>query len=135
MLLLISCGAGWLTNHLRSHPIQLFRHYVPAGTFQISVAVASPLLDFHREHQPILFVDLRPPQAFRSGSIPGAIQAQDPQLVEKALKAPGVVCYGDNLEESVELAAQLRERGALTCVALTEGWQGWLAARYPIGRP
>ena len=134
-LLLISCVLGLLVNRLRPNSVPLFRHYVPAGTYQITVAVARPLLDFQRDHQRILFVDLRPPDTYRNGSIPGAINAEDPELLPRALKAPGVVCFGDNLDQAVELAAQLRERGVLTCVALAEGWKGWLAVRSPIERP
>ena len=93
ILLIVSCAAGLLVNRVSGTRVQLFRRYVPAGKYQISVAVASPLLNFHREGQRIVFLDVRPPEVFRAGCIPGAVnvpdQAVNPELLEKVLRAPG----------------------------------------------
>ena len=138
ILLCVSCAAGGLANHFSPTRIQLFRHYVPAGRYQVPLPVASPLLNFHRDGLRVVFLDIRPPELFRVACIPGAINVPDlkivPELLERLTRAPGVVCYGDDLGEAIELVAQLQERGVVTSVVLTEGWQGWKTAGFPTSK-
>ena len=124
---------GLLVNWLGPHHLSLLRHHVVPGTFQIDPRSARELLDYRLNGLAIVFLDVRRPEEFGAGCVPGAINVPDsklsPELIITMQKAPAVIVYGDSPEDAIaiELAARLRELGMSHSVSLSGGWRAWLS--------
>jgi rhodanese-related sulfurtransferase len=87
----------------------------------------------------VTFVDCRPPDAFQSGHISGALSLpSDRELPLAALdmlrSAQTIIAYCDALggcESSQRLAARLRELGLPDVRILKDGLPAWLHSGYP----
>ena len=88
--------------------------------------------------QPVVVVDLRKPQEFRGGHLPGAISVPLSELDRRFAEiptSPMVVLYCQcPIEEAATAYAFLESKGYLNHVVLEEGYDGWLRRRYPITR-
>ena len=88
--------------------------------------------------QPVVVVDLRKPQEFRGGHLPGAISLPLAELERRFAEiptSPMVVLYCQcPIEEAATAYAFLESKGYLNHVVLEEGYEGWLRRRYPISR-
>jgi len=88
--------------------------------------------------QPVVVVDLRQPQEFRGGHLPGAISVPLAELDRRFAEiptSPMVVLYCQcPLEEAATAYNFLETKGYLNHVVLEEGYDGWLRRRYPVTR-
>ncbi len=86
--------------------------------------------------QPVVVVDLRKPQEFRGGHLPGAISVPLAELDRRFAEiptSPMVVLYCQcPIEEAATAYAFLETKGYLNHVVLEEGYDGWLRRRYPV---
>ena len=86
--------------------------------------------------QPVVVVDLRKPQEFRGGHLPGAISVPLGELDRRFAEiptSPMVVLYCQcPIEEAATAYAFLESKGYLNHVVLEEGYDGWLRRRYPV---
>jgi ArsR family transcriptional regulator len=86
--------------------------------------------------QPVVVVDLRKPQEFRGGHLPGAISVPLAELARRFAEiptSPMVVLYCQcPIEEAATAYAFLESKGYLNHVVLEEGYDGWLRRRYPV---
>jgi rhodanese-related sulfurtransferase len=86
--------------------------------------------------QPVVVIDLRKPQEFKAGHLPGAISVPMTELDRRFGEIPTtpmVVLYCQcSVEEAATAYAFLETRGYLNHVVLQEGYVGWLRRRYPI---
>ena len=86
--------------------------------------------------QPVVVIDLRKPQEFKAGHLPGAISVPLTELdcrFDEIPTTPMVVLYCQcSVEEAATAYAFLETRGYLNHVVLKEGHEGWLRRRYPI---
>jgi len=103
-----------------------------------SVAMTEPdylkwLID---SRQPVVVVDLRKPQEFRGGHLPGAISVPLAELDRRFAEiptSPMVVLYCQcPIEEAATAYAFLEAKGYLNHVVLEGGYDGWLRRRYPV---
>ena len=85
--------------------------------------------------QPVVVIDLRKPQEFRAGHLPGAISVPMAELDRRYAEiptSPMVVLYCQcPVEEAATAYAFLEAKGYLNHVVLQEGYDGWLRRRYP----
>ena len=103
-----------------------------------SVAYTEP--DYLRwlidSRQPVVVIDLRKPQEFKAGHLPGAISVPMSELDRRFAEiptSPMVVLYCQcSVEEAATAYAFLETRGYLNHVVLQEGYDGWLRRRFPI---
>ena len=88
--------------------------------------------------QPVVVVDLRKPQEFRGGHLPGAISVPLAELDRRFAEiptSPMVVLYCQcPIEEAATAYAFLESKGYVNHVVLEEGYDGWLRRRYPVTR-
>jgi rhodanese-related sulfurtransferase len=92
------------------------------------------------------FVDVREPDEFEQGRIPGArsfprgfleVRAdlshpkRDPWLADRERR---LVLYCGGGHRSALAALTLHEMGFTSAVSLAEGWSGWLRRAYPVER-
>lgn len=92
------------------------------------------------------FVDVREPDEFAEGRIPGArsfprglleVRAdlshpkRDPWLADRSLR---LVLYCGGGHRSALAAQSLQEMGFTNVRSLAEGWSGWLRRAYPLER-
>lgn len=86
--------------------------------------------------QPVVVVDLRKPQEFRGGHLPGAISVPLAELARRFAEiptSPMVVLYCQcPIEEAATAYAFLESKGYLNHVVLEEGYDGWLRRRHPV---
>lgn len=86
--------------------------------------------------QPVVVVDLRKPQEFRGGHLPGAISVPLTELDRRFAEiptSPMVVLYCQcPIAEAATAYAFLESKGCLNHVVLEEGYDGWLRRRYPV---
>ncbi len=89
-----------------------------------------------------IFVDARPPEAYRSGHIPGALNlpynAVDQNLevlVQIPVDTPVIVyCGGAECEASLHLMRNLKQMGYRHVLVFFGGWKEWENAGYPVVR-
>ena len=88
--------------------------------------------------QPVVVVDLRKPQEFRGGHLPGAISVPLAELDRRFAEiptSPMVVLYCQSpIEEAATAYAFLETKGYLNHVVLQEGYDGWLRRRFPTAK-
>jgi rhodanese-related sulfurtransferase len=92
------------------------------------------------------FVDVREPDEFAEGHVPGARNSprgflevkadlehhkRDPWLADRARP---IVLYCGGGNRSALAARTLQEMGFTSVVSLAEGWKGWSVRNYPVER-
>lgn len=92
----------------------------------------------HLAAKDAVFVDARPVEAYRAGSIPTAVSAPvgspvPPSILGLLRKASLVIVYCDGPQcgAAEEQAEFLKSQGVLKSAILEEGWSGWTAAGLP----
>jgi rhodanese-related sulfurtransferase len=89
------------------------------------------LLRLRAEQKPVVLIDVRPPDAYARGRLPGARSIPLDALVpRRAEVAPGaiVVLYGMNtVDEAAPAARYLRGTGHAAVFVLEGGFAGWQA--------
>jgi rhodanese-related sulfurtransferase len=106
----------------------------------------SPLLTIDAESlqrvtatgRPVLAVDVRPTEAYRSGRLPGARSIPLSSLVARRREVPSdalVVLYGaDSLEEATTAYRYLRSAGHANVFVLEGGFAAWQTQGYGVER-
>jgi ubiquinone/menaquinone biosynthesis C-methylase UbiE/rhodanese-related sulfurtransferase len=104
---------------------------------RISASELTALLD----RDAAIVVDVRDPEMFRRGHLPGARLAP-PELwrevgleLKSATKAIVTYCSCPQEESSMRAAARFRELGVQNVRALTGGYEGWADSGRPVVRP
>jgi rhodanese-related sulfurtransferase/DNA-binding transcriptional ArsR family regulator len=86
----------------------------------------------------VTLLDVRPPEEFASGHIPGALSVPLPELAKQLAKLPKrrevvAYCRGPYCVLAIEAVKQLRARG-FKAVRLEEGVLDWAALGLPVER-
>ena len=108
-------------------------HGVPVPVVTTAPEYAKRLLD---GGQPIVFVDLRPPEDFAHGRLPHALSVPLPELrrrYSEISRTELVILYCDCPPEA--LAAAFRfvvGEGYQNASVLAEGFRGWVKRGYPV---
>jgi hydroxyacylglutathione hydrolase len=100
------------------------------------VPAAELMKSLETNPRPVL-VDLRPPEAFRQGRLPGARSVPLRELRRRIGEVPAgrIVLYCDCSPEEVDAAYRfLRDRGFADVRALAGGFAAWVAAGLPVER-
>jgi adenylyltransferase/sulfurtransferase len=88
--------------------------------------------------QPVLAVDVRPPEAYRTGRLPGARSIPLSSLVSRRREVPEaslVVLYGAaGVEEAATAYRYLRAAGHANVFVLEGGFAAWQAQGYGVER-
>jgi rhodanese-related sulfurtransferase len=88
--------------------------------------------------RPVLAVDLRPLEAYRTGRLPGARSIPLPSLTGRRAEVPAdalVVLYGaQGLDEAATAYRYLRSTGHANVVVLEGGFAAWQAHGYGVER-
>jgi rhodanese-related sulfurtransferase len=88
--------------------------------------------------RPVLAVDVRPPEAYRTGRLPGARSIPLSSLTTRRNEVPAdtlVVLYGTaGLEEAVTAYRYLRGAGHANVFVLEGGFAAWQAQGYGVER-
>jgi len=102
---------------------------------------ATDVADLMSRGAALVIVDVREPELFRRGHLPGARLAPPDQWREVALElktstAPIVTyCSCPQEESSLRAAARFKELGVRNVRALTGGYEAWAAAGRPVVTP
>lgn len=95
-------------------------------------------------HEGWMILDVREPEEFADGHIPGAIniprgflevkadlehKKRDPRLADRSQK---IICYCGGGHRSALAAKTLNEMGFETAVSMREGWTGWAQRNLPV---
>jgi len=99
---------------------------------------AESLRQLTQQGRPVLAVDVRPPEAFRAGRLPGArsmpltaLTTQQRELSDGGL----VVLYGaDSVDEAAAAFRYLRSVGRTNVVVLEGGFAAWRAGGFEVER-
>lgn len=150
-ILALACAAALAVNHFRSGGLPLVGDWSPKGQMStLRTAAENPLISLEEARALFLtggavFVDARPPEAYETGHIRGAVNlpAEDfDQYFDQTMAdiAPDTLlvayCDGDACDLSRELAFQLSAKGYSHVQVLLNGWTVWLDAKLPIdGEP
>ena len=99
---------------------------------------ADSLQQLARQGRSILAVDLRAPEAFQAGRLPGAQSIPLTTLTARQRELPGdslVVLYGaDSVDEVAAAFRYLRAAGRTNVVVLEGGFDAWRAGGYRVER-
>jgi len=89
-----------------------------------------------------LVLDVREPDEYAAGHLPGAVSVPRGLLEFKLSGTPGmrardmkVVVYCKSGGRAALAAASMQDMGYLHVVSLAGGFDGWLSAGYPVTRP
>lgn len=98
-----------------------------------SLLGVAKLREMLEERRPVLLIDLRDPEDYLSGHIPGAVCAQEPKLPELLADQNGtpaiLICYHG--PGSIRTARSLSGRG-FSAAAVCGGMNAWMQAGYPV---
>jgi rhodanese-related sulfurtransferase len=90
------------------------------------------------EGRPVIAVDVRAPEAYRRGRLPGARSIPLSSLTRRRREVPAdalVVLYGaDGLDEAVTAYRYLRGAGHTNVFVLEGGFAGWQAQGHAVER-
>lgn len=96
---------------------------------EMPLAEAKSLL---AQHAPVVFLDIREPNEWNLGRIPGAIFIPRGRLesdVEARVpREARVIVYCANANRSAFAADTLQQMGYTNVVSMAPGWNGWVAA-------
>jgi rhodanese-related sulfurtransferase len=85
-----------------------------------------------------VFVDLRPPEEFKKGRVPGARSLPLAELRRRHAEVPRaglVILYCDCAPSDAQAAYQfLREQGYRNITLMEEGFLGWATRGFPVER-
>lgn len=119
------------------------RHDDEAYAIEINEVTTHEVLRIQRFGSPI--VDVREPEEFIDGHIPGAVNIplgrlehevdHHPAVVERALRERPVVLYCLSGGRSARAAAALRRRGFANPVSLAGGILAWESDGHPVAVP
>ena len=86
----------------------------------------------HTQHAPVMFLDIREPNEWNLGRVPGAIFIPRGRLesdVEARVpREARVIVYCENANRSAFAADTLQQMGYQDVVSMAPGWNGWVAA-------
>jgi rhodanese-related sulfurtransferase len=121
---------------LLSRPVLAFHVGVGAGTPPlVPVELAERFLDAG-EHP--VFIDLRPPEEYKAGRLPGAHSIPSSEVLKRYAEIPRtgrVILYCTCPLREVEPAYQfLWDHGYRNISFLDEGFPGWVKRGYPLER-
>jgi rhodanese-related sulfurtransferase/DNA-binding transcriptional ArsR family regulator len=113
---------------------QLMTHYFQGGDGLEAISIAD-LVDRLQAGQ-VTLLDVRPPEEYAAGHLPGAINIPLSELTQRLQELPtnGAVvayCRGPYCALSHEAAALLQQRG-FTALRLQEGYPEWKAEGLPV---
>jgi rhodanese-related sulfurtransferase len=83
----------------------------------------------------VVLIDLRPPDAFRRGHLPGARSLPLPELGRRQAEVPRagrVVLYGATVQEAAAAYRALRDAGYRNVMVLAGGLQTWVGLGLPV---
>jgi rhodanese-related sulfurtransferase len=110
-------------------------HGTGGPVLSLPVPYVKRLLD---EGDPLIFVDLRPPDDFKRERLPKARSLPLRQLLRRYAEVPRtgrVILYCDCLPEEIQAAYQLlRDQGYRNISVMEEGFPGWIKRGYPVER-
>ena len=102
------------------------------------LAPAAPVLAGHPWTRPLLTVDVRPPQAYQGGRLPGARSIPLSSLTARRDELPAeglVVLYGARGVEEARIAYRyLRSAGHANVVVLEGGFDAWQGQGFGVER-
>ena len=85
----------------------------------------------------LVIVDVRQPQEWGSGVVPGAARIPLPEIARRIHELPpeGTVAFLCRSGHRSLLAARYARRGRAEVVSISGGMTSWAAARLPVSRP
>lgn len=99
---------------------------------------ADSLQQLTRQGRAIVAVDVRPPEAFRAGRLPGAKSMPLTALTARQRELPDdslLVLYGaDSVDEAAAAFRYLRSAGRTNVVVLEGGFAAWRAGGFEVER-
>jgi rhodanese-related sulfurtransferase len=133
---------GLLANHISARSLPLFaseeslRPAVPSAIAYIGLDEVRQRM----EEPGVIIIDARPPEAFASGHVRGAVslpaadfQKQQRSMEARLRAATLLICYCDGItcDDGARLCALLSAAGYRNTTLMFEGWEGWQKAGYP----
>ncbi len=110
-------------------------HGTAAPVLSLPAPYVKRLLD---EGEPLIFVDLRPPDDFKRERLPKARSVPLRELLRRYAEVPRtgrVILYCDCSTEQIQAAYQfLRDQGYRNISVMEEGFPGWVKRGYPVER-
>ena len=108
------------------------------GSAAVLTIDADSLQQLTRQGRPVLAVDVRAPEAFQAGRLPGARSIPLTALTARQGELPPdglVVLYGaDSVDEAAAAFRYLRSTGRTNIAVLEGGFAAWRAGGYRVER-
>ena len=102
----------------------------------VPLAIACEDVQRYREAgEDVVLIDLRPPEAFRSGHLPRAWSLPLDEVRRREAEIPRtgrVVLYASTPEEAAAAYQALREAGHRNVMVLAGGLPAWIRLGYPV---
>ena len=102
----------------------------------VPLAIACEDVQRYREAgEDVVLIDLRPPEAFRSGHLPRARSLSLDEVRRREAEIPRtgrVVLYASTPEEAAAAYQALREAGHRNVMVLAGGLPAWIRLGYPV---
>ena len=102
----------------------------------VPLAIACEDVQRYRETgEDVVLIDLRPPEAFRSGHLPRAWSLPLDEVRRREAEIPRtgrVVLYASTPEEAAAAYQALREAGYRNVMVLAGGLPAWIRLGYPV---
>jgi rhodanese-related sulfurtransferase len=102
----------------------------------VPLAIACEDVQRYREAgEDVVLIDLRPPEAFRSGHLPRARSLPLDEVRRREAEIPRtgrVVLYASTAEEAAAVYQALREAGHRNVMVLAGGLPAWIRLGYPV---
>ena len=102
----------------------------------VPLAIACEDVQRYREAgEDVVLIDLRPPEAFRSGHLPRARSLPLDEVRRREAEVPRtgrVVLYASTPEEAAAAYQALREAGHRNVMVLAGGLPAWIRLGYPV---
>jgi rhodanese-related sulfurtransferase len=102
----------------------------------VPLAIACEDVQRYREAgEDVVLIDLRPPEAFRSGHLPRARSLPLDEVRRREAEIPRtgrVVLYASTPEEAAAAYQALREAGHRNVMVLAGGLTAWIRLGYPV---
>jgi len=102
----------------------------------VPLAIACEDVQRYREAgEDVVLIDLRPPEAFRSGHLPRARSLPLDEVRRREAEVPRtgrVVLYASTPEEAAAAYQALREAGYRNVMVLAGGLPAWIRLGYPV---
>jgi rhodanese-related sulfurtransferase len=86
----------------------------------------------HTQKAPVVFLDVREPNEYNLGRVPGAVFIPrgnlESNIEARVPRDARVIIYCANANRSAFAAERLQEMGYNDVVSMAPGWNGWVAA-------